>query len=141
MESLVALNLLLGRVWAGCKKYWQFLVGISLPILLWLLFRWQRGAGALNGILARLRSDHRREIEIIDRSVEIERKRVEEAVTRRDASLARVEAEAVEAQEQLSEKSRQEIQRLVEQHKSDSSALTRELSEVTGIPVWDGKKK
>ena len=43
------------KVLAWCKKYWQFLVGASIPIVIWVL---TRDSSKLDEVVDRIKEDH-----------------------------------------------------------------------------------
>lgn len=129
------------KLWAWCKKYWQILVGIAIPIVLGALFFRRDSARRHEEIIKRIQEDHSREIAAIDESRRIESEKIQDAQRRRDETVAAVEAQAEEASIELDEKKKNEIRRLVKKHEGNPDALTRELSRATGISIWTGKGK
>ena len=129
------------KVWAWCKKHWQLLVGIVIPLLIGLLLKQRWSAEQARETVEHIQDSHRREVTAIDESHRIEAEKIQEAQRRRDATVAVVEAQAVAANVDLDEKKKREIRKLVQKHENDPDALTRELSRTTGIAVWTGKSK
>lgn len=129
------------KIWAWCKKHWQLLVGLAIPIALSLLFRRRGNGDQAREVLSQIQDDHRREVAVIDESHRVEREKVQEAQARRDATVASVEAQATAASVDLNEKKKEEIRALVEKYEDDPDALTRELSRTTGIAIWTGKNQ
>lgn len=129
------------KVWAWCKKHWQLLVGIAIPLLIGILLKQRWGAEQAQETVAHIQDSHRREVAAIDESHRIAAEKVQEAQLRRDVKVAEVEAQAVAAHVDLDEKKKREIRKLVQRHENDPDALTRELSRTTGIAVWTGKSK
>lgn len=136
--SIAKLYLL--KAWAWCKKHWQFLVGLIIPILIGLILRRKNSVEQMQSTVERIQDDHRREVAVIDESHRVEGEKIQEAQRRRDETVAEVEAQAAEASIELDEKKKSEIRRLVKKHEKDPAALTRELSRATGIAIWTGKK-
>jgi hypothetical protein len=141
MEWWLATRTFLLRVWAWSKRNWKFLVGASIPLVAWLLFRNRARLEAYLSILSRLREDHRREIETIERARDMERTGIELATQRHDETVARVEDAALAANVALTEAKRQEVQTLVQKYDGDPDGLAREIARATGIPMWHGGEK
>ena len=53
----------LKKGWALCRKYWQILLGISIPIIFMLVFRKKAD---LSKVLDRAREDHQKEVDAIN---------------------------------------------------------------------------
>ena len=129
------------KIWAWCKKYWQLLAGLAIPIVLSLLFRRRGNSDHAREAISQIQEGHQREVTAIDESHRIEREEIQEAQGRHDVTVAAVEAQASAANINLSEKKREEIRNLVEKYENDPSTLTHELSQTTGIAIWTGKSK
>lgn len=129
------------RAWAWCKKHWQFLVGLIIPILIGIILRRKNSVEQMQSTVVRIQEGHRQEVEAIDESHRIEGEKIREAQHRRDETVAEIEAQAVEASVDLDEAKKNEIKRLVKKHENNPEALTRELSRTTGIAIWTGKKR
>lgn len=140
MPWYITAKVYLLKAWAWCKKHWQFLVGLIIPILVGLILRRRNSTEQMQSTVERIQEDHRREVEVIDTSHRIEGEKIQEAQRRRDETVAEVEAQAAAAAVELDEKKKSEIRRLVKKHENDPDALTRELSRTTGIAIWTGKR-
>lgn len=126
------------KAWAWCKMNWKFLLGASIPLLAWIVFRNRARLEHYFSLLTQIREDHRREIEVIDRSRDMERRGIETAIARRDETIALVEEAAAAANIELTETKRQEVRALVQKYDSDPAGLALELSKATGIQLWPG---
>jgi len=132
--SWIALKLFFRRLWVWCKKYWQLLVGASVPLIAWIIFR---NRDTLDSVLARVRDDHQREIDIIDESRDKERRLVAEAQKRHDETIAAIEADHERAQIELDDKKKKRIRDIVSNHRDNPEEITRRLSALTGIRSED----
>lgn len=131
----------LHKAWAWCKKNWQFIAGLIIPILIGIILRRRNNIEQMQSTVERIQDAHRREIAAIDESHRIEGEKIQDAQRRRDETVAQVEAAAEAASIELDEKKKNEVRRLVKKHENDPDALTRELSRTTGIAIWTGKSK
>lgn len=129
------------KAWAWCKKNWKLLVCIAIPIFVGLLLRRRDDVEQMRDTVEHIQDSHRREVAAIDESHRIETEKVQAAQARRDVIVADVEAWAVAANVNLSERKKIEIRALVKKHENDPDALTRELSRTTGIAIWTGKNR
>ena len=129
------------KAWAWCKKNWKLLVGIAIPIFIGILIRRRYETEQMRDTVEHIQDSHRREVTAIDESHRIEAEKIQAAQSRRDATVADVEAQATAASVNLSERKKSEIRALVKKHENDPDALTRELSRTTGIAIWTGKSK
>lgn len=129
------------KAWAWCKKHWQFIVGLLIPILIGLILRRRNSIEQMQSTVERIQEGHRQEVAAIDESHRIEGEKIQEAERRRDETVAEVEAQAEAASVELDEKKKTEIRRLVKKHENDPDSLTRELSRTTGIAIWTGKSR
>lgn len=129
------------KAWAWCKKHWQFIVGLIIPILIGIILRRRNNAEQMQSTVENIQDAHRREVAAIDESHRIEGEKIQEAQRRRDETVASVEAQAEAASIELDEKKKKEIRRLVQRHENNPDALTRELSRTTGISIWTGKRE
>lgn len=134
-------KLYLLKAWAWCKKYWQFLAGIAVPLLIgFLLRRRDSGQEQMKEVVNRIQSDHAAELEAIDQSHQIEQEAVQAAQVRRDETVKEVEAAYEDARIELDEKKKKEVKRLARRYANNPDELTRQLSRATGISVWTGKR-
>ena len=129
------------KAWAWCKKNWKLLVGIAIPIFIGILLRRRYEIEQMREAVEHIQDSHRREVTAIDESHRIEAEKIQAAQSRRDVTVADVEAQATAASVNLSERKKSEIRALVKKHENDPDALTRELSRTTGIAIWTGKSK
>ena len=86
--GLAATALWFKKVWAWCKKYWQLLVGIAIPIVVWIVTRRSPNLGK---VIERVRADHKKEVDILNTAHNLETFKRGEGLRRYEATLAEVE--------------------------------------------------
>lgn len=136
-----AFKSLLQRVWSWCRQFWQVILGATIPVFLWLIFRKRTGPASPAELLDRVREDHRRDLDAIGESHRIEGALVQDALERRESTVAQIEQQYSAAQVELDSKKRDKIRDLVEQYGDDPDELTSRLAQATGVRVWTGDKK
>ncbi len=120
------------KAWAWCKKYWQFLVGASIPIIIWAL---TRDSSKLDEVVARIKKDHEKEKEIINKAHEDEIAAREKALKDHQDRLDKVERDHQDAQVELSSKKKKKIEKIIKENKDDPDEITRRIADLTGISV------
>ena len=120
------------KVLAWCKKYWQFLVGASIPIVIWAL---TRDSSKLDEVVDRIREDHKKEKEIIDRAHAQEIADREKALEAHKARLKKIEEEHQAAEVDLTNKKKKKIEKIIKENQEDPEEITRRIAEITGISV------
>lgn len=141
MAYFLAIKAFLKKIWDWCKKYWQILLGAIIPLFLWFAFRKKNSSGDQAEVLDRVRDDHRRDIEAIDESRRLEESRVQEAIDRREATIAQIEQKYAEAHVELDSRKKDRVRGLVDQYGDDPDELTRQLARAIGVSVWTGGSK
>ena len=134
MVTWLAVKTFLKKALAWCKKYWQILLGAAIPVVIYLL---SRNSDHLSEVLDRVREDHEKEIDIINKSHDQELKDREDAVRRYQESLAEIEKQHAEAQVELDEKKRKRIQKIIKDNAGNPEEITKKISELTGIKIHD----
>ena len=135
MLTWLAVKTFLKKVAAWCKKYWQILVGASIPLVIWLL---TMKSDNLDKVLERVREDHEKELDTINRSHEDEIRLRDDALTRFKDRLSQVEQAFVDANAELSKKKKKQVEDVLKRHDSDPDEITRRLAEITGFDVHVG---
>ena len=134
MITWLAVKTFFKKVSAWCKKYWQLLVGASIPVVIWIL---TRNSDHLDEVLKRVREDHEKEVGIINRSHEDELNARDEAVRRYQETIAEVEARYAEASEELDSRKRKQIENIIKNHADDPEEITRRIASLTGFEIYN----
>ena len=132
MITWLAVKTFAKKAWAWCKKYWQLLLGAAIPVVIYLL---SRNSDHLDKVLDRVREDHEKELDIINRSHEQELKARDEAVKRYQESLADVERQHAEAEVELDDRKRKQIEKILKENADNPEEITRRISQLTGIEI------
>ena len=127
------------KAWAWCKKYWQLLVGASIPLIVWILMRGR--TERLKEALAKIRELHEREISAIEASkkqqIEAIRREAEEKERAARELLLRIreiEEKYNVSRENLDEKKRKELEKLLTDD-VDSAEVSKRLADIFGIDI------
>ena len=135
--SLATTVLWFKKAWAWCKKYWQLLVGIAIPIVVWIV---TRRSPDLSKVIERVREDHKKEVDVLNRAHDLEMFKRGEGRRRYEATLTEVERQYNEGKIVLDHKKKEEMKKLVKEHAEDPDAdpdeITRKLAELTGFHVY-----
>jgi len=130
----LSLKTFLMKVWALCKKYWQILVGISIPLVIWLV---TRNRERLDTVLDKANQAHSADIAAINQSQVIQQTATEQAQVNYQNTVAQIEQEHAEAQVALDERKKKRIRQIVRQHKDNPEEITRRIAALTGLRVRD----
>ena len=128
----LALRSRLKKAWVWCKKYWQLLVGASIPLVIWAITR--RGPD-WKEISERITGDYEKEIEIINKAHEKELVDRDVAVKRYQDAIREIEEKFATQSKELDTKKRKEIKKIIETHSDNPEEITRKISELTGISM------
>ena len=128
----IAIKKFLKKASAFCKKYWQILLGISIPIILSLIFRKRKD---LSGVLNRVNEDYKKEIDTINSTYEIEIKKREDVQKKYLETIDEIEKRYSEKNEKLSSQKKKEIKKLVEENTDSPESLASKISELTGFEI------
>jgi hypothetical protein len=128
----LATKIALKKFWSWCKKYWQLFVGAAIPVLIWIF---TRKSDNLDEVLERVREDHKKEIDVIDKAHAQEVAARDAALKKYSEVMVEVEKKYEEAQKALSEKKRKEIKKVIEGNIEDPNEITKRLSEITGFDI------
>ena len=131
MKWLV-LKAFLKKAWAWCKKYWQLLVGMVIPLIIWLL---SRDSGKLDEVLEKTKEAHKKEVDAIEKSHQEEIQKREEALRKYKEALSEVEKKYKDANKELTSKKRKEVEKVLKENSEDPDEITRRLSEITGLSL------
>ena len=132
MITWLAVQTFLKKAWAWCKKYWQFLVGAAVPIVIWVLTRDSKN---LDKVVERIQEDHKKEVDAIDKSHQIEIEMREQAVKNHTERLIAIEEEHERSNVEISRKKKKRIKQIIQDHENNPEEITRRIAELTGINV------
>ena len=130
----IAFKATLKKIWAWCKKYWQLLVGAAIPVIIMVLAG-QRGNATK--LLKRVRDDHDKEIEAIEKARLEEVERLESASKKYIKTVEDIEKKYAELSDQLDEDKKKRIDELLKEAESDPEALTKKISEIMGFELYN----
>ena len=124
----------LKTAWELCKKYWQIFVGFVAAVFLFVV---TRKTPDPREVLKKSNEAHDAELEAIKRAQEAERAAQEEAIKKHEQTVAAVEKAFEEANEELTQKKRKEVEKIIKQNEDDPEAITKKLAELTGFKIQD----
>ena len=134
MFSWLAVKSFFKKVWAWCRKYWQLLLGLLIPCLIWLLTV-GRNSYKMREVLDRVQEDHKKEIDVINSSYEEEKKARELAEKRYEEAVREAEKKFAEENLKLTQKKKNEIKKIIDEHSSDPAEITRQLADKLGLQI------
>ena len=122
----------LTNVWDCIKKYWQIFLGFFAAIVAMVLLRQKEDPAE---ILENANEAHKKEIDAIKKSEELLKNKSAKAEYLYQKTLKEIEERHQKGQEVLSENMREEVKRIIEDHKEDPTEITRRISALTGFVV------
>ena len=127
---------LVAKVWASktldfIKKYWQLFVGIIYTIAVWVYFKGQ--ADKVKEVLKVKEDAHQKELDVLNGSHAEEIALRDGALAKYHEIVAKIEKEYENKKEELSDKKREEVKKLVAENSEDPSNLSKLLAERFGI--------
>lgn len=117
-----------------CKKYWQIVVGFVAAIFLFVLTKKKPDP---REVLEKSNEAHDDELEAIKKAQEVEQAAREEAVKKHEQTVAAVEKAFEDSNQELDEKKREEVNKIIEENAEDPEAITKKISELMGIKIQD----
>ena len=132
MVSWIVFKAFLKRTRAWCKKNWKLFLGASIPIIILIIAGRSSSAKSL---IAKIREDYEKEIDVIDSAHEKELADIELAQKRYAESVERIENEFLENREELDSKKKKEIQKIISENADNPGEITRRIAEVTGFDI------
>ena len=112
----LALKAWFKKACAWCKKYWQILLGISIPLVLMVVFRKKID---LSEVLDRAREDHEKEVDAITSSYEKEIEEREASQKRYFDTIKKIEERYKENQQELESKKKKEVEKILKESAGD----------------------
>ena len=131
MEYWLVIKIWSAKSWAFMKKYWQLFVGIVYTIVVWFYFKGQ--ADKVREVLKVKDETHKRELDVLSGSHAEEIALRDDALAKYHEIIAKIEKEYENKKEELSDKKRAEVKKLVAENSEDPSNLSKLLSERFGI--------
>ena len=119
------------KTWAFIKKYWQIFAGLAYALIVWLFFRGE--AKRVREVLKVANESHAKELDILNTTHAKEIQLREEAVAQYEQIIAQIEKDYENKKEELSDKKREEVKKLVAENSEDPSNLSKLLAERFGI--------
>ena len=131
MEFWLVAKVWSAKTWAFVKKYWQIFAGAIYAIAVWVYFKGQ--ADKVKEVLKVKEDSHQKELDVLNGSHAEEIALRDDALAKYHEIVAKIEKEYENKKEQLSDKKRSEIRKLVADNSKDPASLSKLLSERFGI--------
>ncbi len=117
-------------------KYWKIIVGIVYAIGVWVFFKGR--ADKVKEVLKVKEDSHKKEIAALNDSHAEEIALRDEALDKYHEIIAKIEKEYEGKKENLSEKKKEEVKKLVEENSDNPSNLAKLISDKFGIIHIEG---
>ena len=117
-------------------KYWKILVGIVYAIGVWVFFKGR--ADKVKEVLKVKEDSHKKEIDALNNNYAEEIALRDEALDKYHEIIAKIEKEYEGKKENLSEKKKEEVKKLVEENSDNPSNLAKLISDKFGIIHIEG---
>ena len=124
MITAAAVKEFFSKLCAWCKKYWQFLAGMSIGIILLLISR------DGSGIKKTMRKFKESSDEERDRSLEIDREkntRVDEAINKFEKDIKEAAESLVERDEKIKDRKDKEVEVLLQKEDDERGTIAAEI--------------
>jgi len=131
IEFWLVAKVWVAKSWAFIKKYWQLLAGVLYAIVVWVYFKGQ--ADKVKEILEVEKESHQKELDTLNNSHAEEIALRDGALAKYHQIIAQIEREYESKKEELSDKKREEVKKLVAENSENPSNLSKLLSERFGI--------
>lgn len=133
-----SVKLFFSNLWDWCKRYWQFIIGALSAVVLFLFFR--KRITTSPELVDNLVSTHNSEINIADRSHQLQSELIDRARDRHLESIDNIiednnrEAASIEIREA------NRAHNLLRENENNPDEITRRLGDITGIKVVGDNK-
>ena len=117
-------------------KYWKIIVGIVYAIGVWVFFKGR--ADKVKEVLKVKEDSHKKQIDALNDSHAEEIALRDEALDKYHEIIAKIEKEYEGKKENLSEKKKEEVKKLVEENSDNPSNLAKLISDKFGIIHIEG---
>ena len=128
----VATKLAAKKFWAWCKRNWKFIVGLAIPVVVWLL---TRRSFNHTEVMDRIQEDYKKEINVIEESHKIEKEKKQLANEKYISTIKEIEENFTQEQKKLSSAKKKEIKKIIEENIDDPDEITKRLSAITGFEI------
>ena len=132
MITWLAVQTFLKKAWAWCKKYWQILVGASIPIIVWIL---TQKSDDLDKVFEKSKESHKKELEAIEKAHGLEIEKRDVALKRYQETMSQVEDMYRSNSKKLSRTKKKAVEKAIKENNEDPEAITKKLSELTGFKI------
>ena len=133
---LLKLRTVLKKAWLWAKKFWWAIIiglGLLITVLIWLLTKNGAYVAGLLDLLEAKRDAHDQEMETLAHIHNTEITEKNERLKEHLKRSAELEEEFAKRGEELDNKKKAELKRIVDESYNDPEKLARELAEVFGI--------
>jgi DNA anti-recombination protein RmuC len=135
----LATKLFFQKALLWCKKYWQILLGISIPLVIWFLTAGRNNE--LKKVLEKTKENHKRDVEALEKSHEDELEAKRQEIRAKEvaaAELARriseIESEYNVSRSNLSRHKKKELDKLLDVD-TDPAEVSNRLADIFGVDV------
>ena len=123
--------LALTKAWVWTKHHWKIVAISAWTLFVWLMSR--KNVAMYKKILENTIDNYKKEMEVLQNSNEKEKEQTQEALKLRDESLARLEKEFENREEELSLEKRTRYLELLETLSEDPEMANRTIEEEFGF--------
>ena len=130
--TFLAIKVSLKKAWVYIKKYWQVFLGMLIPIVLMIIFRKKAN---LSAVLDKSREAREHEIDAINKAHENEIKNRELSRIKYFETIEKIEEKYKSSSTDLEDSKRKEIEKVLKENEGDPDAITKKISDITGIRI------
>ena len=126
---------ILKKIWIWAKNHGELLLGILIATTVFLFI--SRGKKPLDiaKIIETFREKHKKDVDAVENAYKESLARQESAANRMADTIIAVEEKSRQSERELTQQKEREIEKVIEESKGDAGAITRKISELTGITV------
>ena len=129
--TLLATKTFLKKAWAWIKNYWYIPALIIYTLVMWIFLR--KPSLQFLEVLSMSKEKYEQHIEIIDKTHKEEIKRRDDNLEKYKTIIASLEKHYEDKEEELDEKKKKEVKKIIEKHENNIDALAKEISEKYGL--------
>lgn len=129
--SLVAIKLMLSKVWIFTKNYWYIPFVLIVFSIAAIMFR--SNNEKMIQMLKNSIQNYEKEISILKESHKKEIEMRDELLDQYNDIIGELEKQYQDKQEELDDKKKEEVKELVKKYENDNETLAKELSEKFGV--------
>jgi uncharacterized protein HemX len=131
MITWKATKAFLKKTWEAIKKYWKYLLALAYGIGVWIFFR-DRTKNVID-ILNITKDSNKKQIDKIEEINKQELKERDKLIAEHSKIIRGIEEKYAEENKKLSAKKKEEIKKLVEEHRNNPAELAKMLGEEFGF--------